>query len=101
MESLRHISVGLCTPTLTPLLHPRKPSKLHHPSTTVFCSASKWAERLLADFQYLPATDNSSSSTATVSPHFPPLLSPSPPERLVSIPLDFYKASQTLILCSL
>ncbi|KAK9023144.1 hypothetical protein V6N11_003372 [Hibiscus sabdariffa] len=66
MESLRHISVGLCTPTLTPLLHPRKPSKLHHPSTTVFCSASKWAERLLADFQYLPATDNSSSSTATV-----------------------------------
>ncbi|KAK8551799.1 hypothetical protein V6N13_120233 [Hibiscus sabdariffa] len=91
MESLRHISVGLCTPTLTPFLHPRKPSNLHHPSTTVFCSASKWAERLLPDFQYLPATDNSSSSTATVSPHLPPLLSPSPPERHVSIPLDFYK----------
>ncbi|KAE8712640.1 Protein ACCUMULATION AND REPLICATION OF CHLOROPLASTS 6 [Hibiscus syriacus] len=94
MESLRHISIGLCTPTLTTLLNPRKPSKLHHPSTTVVCSASKWAERLLADFQFLPATDNSSSSsssTATVSPPFPPLLSPSPPERHVSVPLDFYK----------
>ncbi|KAE8656434.1 Chaperone DnaJ-domain superfamily protein isoform 2 [Hibiscus syriacus] len=76
MEYLRHISIGLCTPTSTTLLHPRKPSKLHHPSTSVFCSASKWAERLLADFQFLPATDNyssSSSSTATVSPPFPPL----------------------------
>ncbi|KAK8585158.1 hypothetical protein V6N13_139093 [Hibiscus sabdariffa] len=95
MESLRHISIGLCTPTLSPLLRPRKPSKLTHPSASVACSASKWAERLLADFQFLPATDNSysssSPSTATVSPPFPPLLSPSPPERHVSIPLDFYK----------
>ncbi|TYH17565.1 hypothetical protein ES288_A05G200600v1 [Gossypium darwinii] len=95
MESLRHISIGLCTPTLTPLFHPPKPSRLHHPSTTVVCSASKWAERLLADFQFLPAPDNSvsssSSSTATLSPPYPPLLAPSPPERHVSIPLDFYK----------
>ncbi|XVE94611.1 hypothetical protein REPUB_Repub02eG0023500 [Reevesia pubescens] len=94
MESLRHISFGLCTP-LTTLPNLRKPSKLHHPSSTaVVCSASKWADRLLSDFQFLPTTaDNSSSSssTATLSPPFPPPLSPSPPERHVSIPLDFYK----------
>ncbi|EOY14922.1 PREDICTED: protein ACCUMULATION AND REPLICATION OF CHLOROPLASTS 6, chloroplastic [Theobroma cacao] len=96
MESLRHISIGLCTPALTPLPHPGKPSRLHRPSaTTTVCSASKWADRLIADFQFLPPTDNSfsssSSSTATLSPPFPPPLSPSPPERQVSIPLDFYK----------
>ncbi|XP_022769108.1 protein ACCUMULATION AND REPLICATION OF CHLOROPLASTS 6, chloroplastic isoform X2 [Durio zibethinus] len=93
MESLRHIGIGLFTPTLTPLPHPRKPSKLHHPSTATVCAASKWADRLLADFQFLPTTtDNSfSSSTITLSPPFPPPLSPSPPERHVSIPLDFYK----------
>ncbi|XWS24442.1 hypothetical protein CRYUN_Cryun28dG0102600 [Craigia yunnanensis] len=94
MESLRHISIGLCSPSLTPLSHRRKPSKLHHPSTVIVCSASKWADRLLADFQFLPTADNSfssSSSTATLSPSFPPPLSPSPPERHVSIPLDFYK----------
>ncbi|XWS14503.1 hypothetical protein CRYUN_Cryun35bG0015200 [Craigia yunnanensis] len=93
MESLRHISIGLCTPSLTPLPHPRKPSKFHHPSTATVCSASKWADRLLADFQFLPTADNSSSSssTATLSLPFPPPLSPSPPERHVSIPLDFYK----------
>ncbi|XVE56123.1 hypothetical protein DITRI_Ditri03aG0212400 [Diplodiscus trichospermus] len=95
MESLRHIGIGLCAPSLTPLPHPRRPSKLYHPSTATVCSASKWADRLLADFQFLPTADNSfsssSSSTATLSPPFPPTLSPSPPERYVSIPLDFYK----------
>ncbi|XVF73857.1 hypothetical protein PTKIN_Ptkin13bG0015000 [Pterospermum kingtungense] len=97
MESLRHISIGFCTPSLTSLPHPRKPSKLHNPSTATVCSASKWADRLLADFQFLPNSDNSfsspSSSTATLSPPFPPppSLSLSHPERYVSIPLDFYK----------
>uniref|UniRef100_A0A7N0V436 ARC6 IMS domain-containing protein n=1 Tax=Kalanchoe fedtschenkoi TaxID=63787 RepID=A0A7N0V436_KALFE len=52
---------------------------------------SKWADRLLGDFHFLPATPipdisdpNSPSSAATL----PPL---APPDRYVSLPLDFYQ----------
>ncbi|KAJ6931483.1 protein ACCUMULATION AND REPLICATION OF CHLOROPLASTS 6 [Populus alba x Populus x berolinensis] len=91
MEALRHVGIGLCTPKLFPPL--KKPSKV---STTITCSASKWADRLLSDFQFFTSTDTSSSdllhhplssSTATLAPPLPL----SPPERYVSIPLHFYQ----------
>ncbi|CAK7346271.1 unnamed protein product [Dovyalis caffra] len=91
MEALGHVGIGLCTQKLVPPL--KKPSKVT--STTITCSASKWADRLLGDFQFFTTTDSSSdllhhslsSSTATLAPA-PPL---SPPERHVSIPLHFYQ----------
>ncbi|KAJ6399552.1 hypothetical protein OIU77_020167 [Salix suchowensis] len=93
MEALGHVGIGLCSPKLFPPL--KKPSKV---GTTITCSASKWADRLLSDFQFFTSTDTSSSSsdllhhslsssTATLAPP-PPL---SPPERYVSIPLHFYQ----------
>ncbi|KAL4650115.1 hypothetical protein ACB092_01G063300 [Castanea dentata] len=86
------LSIGLCsTPRLSLLpLPPPYSSKSHNKlgfSTT--CSASKWADRLIADFQFFaePSSSSSdhSSSTATL---LPPL---APPERHVSIPIDFYR----------
>ncbi|XP_060199777.1 protein ACCUMULATION AND REPLICATION OF CHLOROPLASTS 6, chloroplastic [Lycium barbarum] len=51
-------------------------------------SASKWADRLLADFQFLPSNNDSSDfQNSTTIP--PPQLSP--PDRHVSMPIDFYK----------
>ncbi|KAJ6773604.1 PLASTID DIVISION PROTEIN CDP1 CHLOROPLASTIC-RELATED [Salix purpurea] len=93
MEALGHVGIGLCSPKLFPPL--KKPSKV---GTTITCSASKWADRLLSDFQFFTSTDTTSSSsdllhhslsssTATLAPP-PPL---SPPERYVSIPLHFYQ----------
>lgn len=57
-------------------------------------SASKWAERLISDFQFLGDSSDhhisgSSSTAATLIPALPPRLDP--PERYVSIPLDFYR----------
>ncbi|XP_062163902.1 protein ACCUMULATION AND REPLICATION OF CHLOROPLASTS 6, chloroplastic [Alnus glutinosa] len=106
MEALRPLGVGLCTAPrlLLSLPHPRKSHKLSPSSgagggcssrssrLSTTCSASKWADRLIADFQFLaePSSDHSlSSSTATLPPAPPPL---APPEdRHVSIPLDFYR----------
>nr|GEV76317.1 hypothetical protein [Tanacetum cinerariifolium] len=56
-------------------------------------SASKWANRLLADFQFLPITTTTTTDTpdpasASHAPPYPPQL---PEDRHVSIPLDFYK----------
>ncbi len=106
MEALRPLGVGLCTaPRLLLLLpHPRKSHKLSPSSgagggcssrssrLSTTCSASKWADRLIADFQFLaePSSDHSlSSSTATITPPSPPLAPPD--DRHVSIPLDFYR----------
>lgn len=93
MEALSHLGVCLSS---SPLLNPRKPPlpQLHRhssSSTTTTCFASKWAERLISDFQFLPSnnTDHQnplSSATATLVP--PPL---SPPDRFLSIPIDFYQ----------
>lgn len=106
MEALRPLGVGLCTTPrlLLSLPHPRKSHKLSPSSgagggfgsrssrLSTTCSASKWADRLIADFQFLaePSSDHSlSSSTATLPPPPPPL---APPDyRHVSIPLDFYR----------
>lgn len=88
------LSIGLCsTPRLLLLPLPFPPpysSKSHNKlSLSTTCSASKWADRLIADFQFLaePSSSSSdhSSSTATL---LPPL---APPERHVSIPIDFYR----------
>lgn len=82
MQAIRHIDIALRSPLLIPSHHPKfKPPKFLH------CSASKWADRLLPDFQF--TTDNSplSSTTVTLSPPPPP----PPPERHVSIPIDFYQ----------
>jgi hypothetical protein len=106
MEALRPLGVGLCTAPrlLLSLPHPRKSHKLSPSSgagggcssrssrLSTTCSASKWADRLIADFQFLaePSSDHSlSSSTATITPPSPPLAPPD--DRHVSIPLDFYR----------
>ncbi|XP_009335546.2 protein ACCUMULATION AND REPLICATION OF CHLOROPLASTS 6, chloroplastic [Pyrus x bretschneideri] len=93
METLKHFGIGFSTPRLLPFRHHRKPQKL--PPT--ICFASKWAERLLADFQFLGDSSSSSSdhhslssATSTLAPpHLPPAISS--PERHVSIPIDFYQ----------
>ncbi|KAL6348685.1 hypothetical protein AAG906_019384 [Vitis piasezkii] len=63
------------------------------PGTATAFSASKWADRLLSDFQFLPppptTTAASDRSTELTSLPPPPL---APPERDVSIPLHFYQA---------
>ncbi|KAL5847764.1 hypothetical protein ACOSQ3_011288 [Xanthoceras sorbifolium] len=93
MQAFRHIDVGLRSPLLIPSHHPRNKLPKFHSSgggggcSTIVCSASKWADRLLSDFHFTTSTDNSplSSTTVTLSPP------PPPPERHVSIPIDFYQ----------
>ena len=94
---LPRIGVGLCTP---PLIHsPPKPNHLTFSagrggasSFAANFSASKWAERLISDFQFIGDTSSDHyhhhhhSSAATLNP---PRLDP--PERFLSIPLDFYR----------
>ena len=96
METLLpRVGLALCTPHST-INRFTKPNKLRSSSVTgrgggslsATCATSRWAERLIADFQFLG--DASSSATATLSPSsVPPLLDP--PERYVSIPLDLYR----------
>ncbi|KAJ0026305.1 hypothetical protein Pint_09068 [Pistacia integerrima] len=89
--TLRHIDFGLRSPLLVPLPHPRKPSKFNSSNAGCYtvCSASKWADRLISDFQFTTADPSPlSSTTITLTPPPPPL---SPPERHLSIPLDFYQ----------
>uniref|UniRef100_A0A5B7B7U1 Uncharacterized protein n=1 Tax=Davidia involucrata TaxID=16924 RepID=A0A5B7B7U1_DAVIN len=104
--TLRHLGIGICSPRLVPPLlpHPKKPNKFYavtggasSSSVPNNFSASKWADRLLADFQFLPTTatsdppdhHHSPSTTTTLTPPLPPPLSA--PERHVSMPLDFYR----------
>ncbi|KAG8377874.1 hypothetical protein BUALT_Bualt08G0079000 [Buddleja alternifolia] len=88
MEALTQLSIGIYTPRL---LSPTPANKLHfRPRAAVSggSTTSKWADRLLGDFQFLPSTsDPPDASTSTPPP--PPL--PSFPERHVSMPLDFYR----------
>ncbi|XP_010494186.1 PREDICTED: protein ACCUMULATION AND REPLICATION OF CHLOROPLASTS 6, chloroplastic [Camelina sativa] len=90
MEALSHVGIGLFPFQLCRL--PPATTKLrrsHNTSTTTttICSASKWADRLLSDFNF---SSDSSSSVATAT-----LVSPPPsidrPERHVPIPIDFYQ----------
>ncbi|KAG8632378.1 hypothetical protein MANES_18G017200v8 [Manihot esculenta] len=97
MESVRSTGIGnprLLTPPIFPHPPQRKSSKLTYTTT---CSASKWADRLFSDFQFLSATADTSSdlhhslssSTAILAPPSPANLAP--PERHVPIPLHFYQ----------
>ncbi|KAL2892816.1 Protein ACCUMULATION AND REPLICATION OF CHLOROPLASTS 6 chloroplastic [Bienertia sinuspersici] len=103
MEALTQLGFNLCYPILRrPLPSSSKKDFLHritpinaatNSGASTSFSGSKWADRLLSDFQFLPtstpdtsSSDSSSSDTFTSVP--PPL---SPPERNVSIPLNFYQ----------
>lgn len=101
MVALRHSGVGIALPAppSPPVIRRiRPPTKLqrHSQTPSVTCSASRWADRLLADFQFTTSdysavsASSSSSTAATLSPPLaPPQLAP--PERLVSVPIDFYR----------
>ncbi|KAL6982717.1 Protein ACCUMULATION AND REPLICATION OF CHLOROPLASTS 6, chloroplastic [Sarracenia purpurea var. burkii] len=108
MEVLRFLSIGgVSTPPFAPPLPPpntKKPHKLNAvnggaSSIPNNFSASKWADRLLADFQFLPTTDppdpSPSSPYTAATVLFPSLPHPphatAAPERLVSMPIDFYR----------
>ncbi|CAL1355714.1 unnamed protein product [Linum trigynum] len=118
MAAFKHITIGVCTPSprlIAPSSVPpppvRPPTRKLSKVSTITCSSSKWAERLLGDFQFFTpsaaAADASSelqrqqhslySSTTTATLPPPPVPRPppppplAPPERYVSIPLDFYK----------
>ncbi|KAL3845292.1 hypothetical protein ACJIZ3_002695 [Penstemon smallii] len=87
MESLTHLTIGIYSPP------PRSPTarRPHHHFKPHAAVSSKWAERLLADFQFLPSSSDpppdaaTSTTTTTLTP--PPS---SVPDRHVSLPLDFY-----------
>ncbi|CAK9178455.1 unnamed protein product [Ilex paraguariensis] len=99
MEALRHFGIGICAPRLAPLFPSptsTKPPRLNAVSGGASSvpnnfSASKWADRLLADFQFLPTTtsDPPDQTISTLTPPFPPPLAA--PERHVSMPIDFYR----------
>lgn len=102
---INHLRIGIAAP---PLLSPSRNSRKlnavtggsNSSSTNSFSITSKWADRLLPDFQFFPSNaitnaDNSdqnfgnSSSTATLGPSPPP--PPALTERHVSMPIDFYR----------
>ncbi|KAF5943220.1 hypothetical protein HYC85_020862 [Camellia sinensis] len=116
MEALRYLSIGISSSRFLPPLPPPPPPNTTTTTTTTTTtkkphklnavsggpsslpnnfSASKWADRLLSDFQFLPSTAASSdspdspSAAATLFPPLPPHLAP--PERHVSMPIDFYR----------
>ncbi|GFS46449.1 chaperone DnaJ-domain superfamily protein [Actinidia rufa] len=103
MESLRFLSIGITSPRLRPPLPPPAANKKPHRHAAVsggassvpnHFSASKWADRLLSDFQFLPSTttiaDPPDPSLSTSTTPLSPTL-PAPPERHVSMPIDFYR----------
>ncbi|KAI3736935.1 hypothetical protein L2E82_26924 [Cichorium intybus] len=103
MEALGHLRIGVCVPLSTPFtpsntkkhLKPNAVSGGPTSSNIVSSnfSASKWANRLLADFQFLPTTNNADHTdltASTLTPPYPPTLSTTP-DRHVSIPIDFYR----------
>ncbi|GMH23403.1 hypothetical protein Nepgr_025246 [Nepenthes gracilis] len=58
-------------------------------SSTATFSASKWADRLFSDFQFYPSIDSSPTTTTTTLTSLPPSLAP--PDRHLSVPLNFYQ----------
>ncbi|KAK1427274.1 hypothetical protein QVD17_15957 [Tagetes erecta] len=95
MEAIGHLRLGVCVP-LTTTFPPSttkkhlKPTAISTGPTNTFSSASKWANRLFSDFQFLPTTNADSSdltTTTTVTPPYPPTTT----DRHVSMPIDFYK----------
>ncbi|KAI7743891.1 hypothetical protein M8C21_029893 [Ambrosia artemisiifolia] len=93
MESLTHLRTTTTitfSPSTTTLKKPSKPNAVNNTTTTTF-SASKWANRLFSDFQFLPTPpDPTLTLTTTTSPPYPPPLSSSN-SRYVPMPIDFYR----------
>ena len=96
MEALRHLNIPTYTRALLP--HPpttKRATKLftitNTTNNTNSFSASKWADRLLSDFQFLPSSTSSSNLLEHSPPSLPYPPKPSSPERNVSIPIDFYR----------
>ncbi|KAH7692689.1 Protein ACCUMULATION AND REPLICATION OF CHLOROPLASTS 6-like IMS domain-containing protein [Dioscorea alata] len=94
MEALKPVGIA-CLSSPCPLL-PKppsmapfpvsRPSKLHkHPMPAT--RSTKWADRLLTDFQLLPSSPDPPSLLSVLSP--PPL--PSSADRSLPLPLHFYQ----------
>lgn len=103
MEAFGPLRIGVCVPLSTPF--PLSNTKKHLKANAVSggptssnsvssnFSASKWANRLLADFQFLPTTNNADHSdltATTLTPPYPPTL-PTTHDRHLSMPIDFYR----------
>ncbi|GAB2267718.1 Protein ACCUMULATION AND REPLICATION OF CHLOROPLASTS 6 [Dionaea muscipula] len=101
MEASTNLAFGLCCPRFPPAQPRRHCFPIHagvsnggapvNPSTATF-SASRWADRLFSDFQFYPTTittTTDSASAATTLSSLPPSLTP--PDRHLSIPLNFYQ----------
>lgn len=87
MEALTQLSIGIYPPRLLSPPPARKPHVKPNAAVSGGATTSKWADRLLADFQFLPSTSDPLDAATSTPP--PPL--PSLPERQVSMPLDFYR----------
>ncbi|KAG7604642.1 Protein ACCUMULATION AND REPLICATION OF CHLOROPLASTS 6 [Arabidopsis thaliana] len=92
MEALSHVGIGLSPFQLCRLPPATTKLRRSHNTSTTICSASKWADRLLSDFNFTSDSSSSSFATATTTAT---LVSPPPsidrPERHVPIPIDFYQ----------
>ncbi|GAB4839450.1 Protein ACCUMULATION AND REPLICATION OF CHLOROPLASTS 6 [Ancistrocladus abbreviatus] len=100
---------ALTAPVGFGLFPPLQPPRLPHSGRTVHAgvssgavpgnpaaasfSASKWADRLFSDFQFYPTTPTDSSSNVAASTTMLTSLPASlaPPDRHLSIPLNFYQ----------
>ncbi|CAA7041702.1 unnamed protein product [Microthlaspi erraticum] len=91
MEALGHVGIGLLPFQICRLPPATKLRRSHQTSspTTILCSASRWADRLLSDFNF--TTDSSSSSSVATATLISPPPSIDRPERHVPIPIDFYQ----------
>lgn len=73
-----------------PFLPLPEPNK--RPAITTARRASKWADRLLGDFHFLP-TATEPSRTSSPNPAVLSLHPPAAADRTVALPLDFYKVA--------
>ncbi|KAJ0786020.1 putative protein ACCUMULATION AND REPLICATION OF CHLOROPLASTS 6-like, IMS [Helianthus annuus] len=94
MQPLSHLRTVICVPltTASPPSNPKNhliPHAVSGGPTSSF-SASKWENRLFADFQFLPTTTNADSPDVTDTALTPPY-TPPPSDRHVAMPIDFYR----------
>ncbi|WOG97792.1 hypothetical protein DCAR_0417133 [Daucus carota subsp. sativus] len=87
MEALSHLSIH--TSLFPPPPNPKRPTKLSAVNNTSTFSGSKWADRLISDFQFLPSNSDLLEHSTPSSVSYPP--APTAPQRNVSMPIDFYR----------